>query len=241
MTSTTAKALDIKLNFGHRKCMVNGSYIPSTLIGQGLAKELGLSQPLLPLIYAPSSRIGQFHLEIDLPEDIRDDGEGDIPIRHNSWGILISLSRRKTVNEGRINLTSCFGNTTLSRKPSTLLSPDPVRQVHIPPAITTPPPRTPKPSPTHPSTTPSKSLPESLIGKQVQLPDSKWGPEYNGQIYTGRIDTYTTDGQYGGNYVWWEIQFQDCRDKFDLDDLLKYLIITVDEYALLKSPWTSSF
>ena len=103
MKDRTAQNLQITVQPNRRKCLIKGSYIPSTLIGNESAKLLRLKQPLLPIVYSEHRTTGQFELDIALPDDIRDDKQG-VNVIHDCWGILISFPRRKIAHDAQINL-----------------------------------------------------------------------------------------------------------------------------------------
>ena len=230
MKSKTAKAIDIRANLGHSKCTVQGSYIPSTLIGTACAKQLALKQPLLTTITSPRATTGQFKLEIALPSDIKDD-DSKVHVVHDSWGILISFPRRKIIHEAEVKLVSCFGVTHLGA-PRQDKTPTTIRQLHIPASSTTPPPPTSSASsldPVQDTAIPSTD-PQILLGRAINLPGAKWGPQYKGHTYTGIIDSFIQDGDYG----YWEAKFDDCRERFDITDLLKYELVSQLEYDQLK-------
>ena len=229
MKDRTAQNLDIIVKPGLRKCLIKGSYIPSTLIGNESAKLLRLKQPLLPVIYSPTSTSGQFDLDIALPDDIRDDKHG-VHVIHDCWGILISFPRRKIVHDAHINLVSCFGTAHVTA-PRTPLNSTTAIQLQIP-ARSSPnsPPLLDDVKGVAPGDIQDPSDPRQLIGRKVIISGERWGDQWKGRQYTGFIFEYSdSDG-----YIIFKAQFDDCEESFDITDLLSHDLITQLEFDQLK-------
>jgi len=217
MKPDTTKLLQIVPTLHHHKINISGSYIPSTLVGTECAKLLNLRQPFLPVIYAPSSKSGQFNLNISLPHDIRTD-QKDLHIVHTSWGILISFPRMKKCHDQIISLTSCFGTAHL--RPTVTVTP------RAPTADT----EDVSAEPSEPSEPSDPSDPASLLGMEIELPGKKWGSMYKGRTYPGVISRFTrTEG-----YVIWFGEFDDCQESFDITDLLDYKLVSQEQHDLLR-------
>ena len=223
MKPDTTKRLAIVPMLNHHKINISGSYIPSTLVGTECAKLLSLRQPLLPVIYAPSSKSGQFNLNIALPQDIRSDSK-DMNIVHDSWGILISFPRIKKCHDQMISLTSCFGTANLKPTEFSLTSPTDTATT---PSLTADQKDTSTEPPARDHV--DASDPASILGLEIQLPGEKWGELYKGRLFQGVLTSFTEkDG-----YVVWFAKFDDCEEKFNITDLLDYKLVSQDQYDQL--------
>ena len=233
MKENTAQNLDITVQPGRRKCIVKGSYIPSTLVGNESAKLLHLKQPLLPIIYSGPNTNGQFQLNIALPDDIRDDKQG-IHVIHDCWGVLISLPRRKIVRDAQINLVSCFGSARVVA-PRTPQTPQTSIQLHVSARSPSPPmsltPDNKDAAADQHMDNPIDIQPELLIGRKIVISGERWGDQWKGKSYTGFIFKFdTTNG-----YVIFKAKFDDCEEDFDITDLLSHDLVSQDEFNLLKT------
>jgi hypothetical protein len=193
---------------------------------------LKLGQPLFPVTYAPKYVNGQFELQIALPEDIKDTTT-TIKTIHDSWGLLIPFARRKITHEANVNLTSCFGCTTLSTTPATvsarLVTTTEISTGHPLESMS------PTANPVAPEevkgTSKVTSDPESLIGKEVSIAGDRWAGPYKGKMYAGSIVSCNKSEE--DDYVYFDLRFDDCTETMYLDELLELALISQDDYNIL--------
>ena len=73
--------------------------------------------------------------------------------------------------------------------------------------------------------------PKSLIGLTVQVPGIKWGAEYKGRTYPG---TVISTRKASDDAEYFTIEFEDCHEELDLDEMLKYNFISQEDHNRLK-------
>ena len=230
MKSEAVQSLDAKVNLRLRKIMISGQYFPGNLVGKKAADVIKLNQPLIPITYATATSHGFFELEITLPTDIKDDCN-TIQSIHDCWGLLYIFPRRKITRETSIDMTSCFGNARLSQGGS--------RKSNSEHKNTATSPNTLNLSPEQKSNNQEQSNqwnitadPKSLLHMSVSLIGDNWGDLFKGKMYHGTITKVEKDKV--DQYVYFTALFEDCYEKFCLDELRDLHMITKDQYDLLK-------
>ena len=221
MTARAANKLTFAISLAQRTCSISGSYWPSTRIGTKSADILSLTQPMLPIDYAPERNNGQFSIHVNLPPDIKDDKQNFQTI-HDCWGLLIPFPKRKITQTANISLTSCFGSTKISMQPArTSAAPSTNR------------PRAQEPEGEDDSGGPwvITEDPQSLLGKPVILDGLRWDARFKGRFYPGKITLVKQDEK--DQYYYFTISFDDCKETLFLDELREEKLITEDEYNLL--------
>jgi len=150
----------------------------------------------------------------------------------------------KRCTDNQIAMTSCFGTTKLQGNMDT---PRQVSAMDTPssPTMSRTDPNTasienkseskddPSPSTVSnvvASTTTESSDPQTLMGLKVKLDGRHWGKTFRGRQYIGRIVDYDIKDGYATFFV----KFDDCTEKFDIDDLKKHKLITLQQHSLLQ-------
>ena len=233
MKQRTAQLLQVKVNLALRTLKIMGNYFPGHLVGSKASQEIKLKQPLIPIIYAPQSFHGNFEILVRLPSDIKD-SMSTIQSIHDCWGLTYVFPRRKITRETTIDLTSCFGNarlTTMNSNKSTRRSTE---------SKDTTQPQINMNTSSRPTEQPEKNAEDwkftadrnCLIGLPITIPGERWSKLFKGHEYTGFITSCELNDKDG--YYYFTVFFEDCEEKFCLDELLKEKFITTEVYDLLK-------
>ena len=238
MNPGDAKRISVESNLAQKLLSVSGSYIPSCSIGNPMSTMLSLRAPLLPLVCAPPTTNGWFHLRIALPNDIKDD-ESSIKFAHSLWGLAIRYPRRKTIGKVAISFSSCFGSCAFNN-PDTVTDPiltDPIPTVDTPIQADNDNRAQDANSTTEDTSDPSTTK-ESLINRTITVDGSLWAKRYKGKTYHGKLTHITrkTTGTCRNKDVY-TVKFVDCEEVFGLSDLRDFGAISEREFDILNDEY----